>query len=87
VGDESGQAVHNPVDLVPGQGEHVENAVSDSASSPGTSLCDYRAILQCGGNRAEECLRADAEESPVHTLRRSTRPRKPVDGYGVVPCW
>jgi len=60
-GNEAAQAVHNPVDFVSGHGEHVENAASDPASSPSTSRCDDRAILQGGGNRAEEGLCADAE--------------------------
>ena len=66
---------------MPGHGEHAENAVSDPASSPSTSRCDDRAILQGGGNRAEESLRADAEQSPAPTVCRPARPRKPVDRY------
>jgi len=85
VGNEAAQPVHSPVDVVPGHGEHAENTVSDPALPQSTNHCDDRTVLQDGGNRAEEILHADAEKSPAPIVRRSTRPQKTADRYGVVP--
>ena len=82
VGNEAAQAVHNPVDFVPG---HGLNAVIDPALPESVRRCDDRAVLQDGGNRAEESLHTDAAKSPAPTVRKSTRQQKPVNG--VVPYW
>ena len=70
---------------MPGRGEHVENTISDPALPECVSRCDDRVVLRDGGNRAEESLHTDAAKSPASIVRRSTRPRKPVDRCGVVP--
>ena len=61
------------------------NAVIDTAFPESVRRCDDRAVLQDGGNCAEESLHTVATKSPAPTVRKSTRQRKPVDG--VVPYW